>query len=535
MALLRSSLIVGSNTLLSRVLGYVRDILIARALGTTGVVEAFVVAFRFPNLFRRLVAEGAFSSAFVPMFAKKLEKDGKAAALAFAGNTMAWLLLILVLFTIAAEIFMEPIVSVFAPGFRDQPALFDAAVLFTRLTLPYLIAMTIVALMSGVLNVNYKFAMAAAAPTLLNAIMIVGLVFAVPWFKSAGHMLAWAVAVAGIAQYLWLGYACWKAGLHLSLPVPHFTASTKRLLKLMVPGIIGGGMTQINLLVGTIIASFIAGAVSILYFADRIYQFPLGMIGIAIGTALLPELSRKIHSEPEAANAVQNRAVELAMLLTLPAAAALVAVAESISIVMFQYGKFTVQDAHDTAVALAAFSCGLPAYVLIRVFAPGFYAREDTRSPVIYAVVSMTTNIVLSVAFVWPPFGWPSMGFLGIAVATAVAAWINAVLLGIMLVRRRHWRLDARFKSRLPRIVIAALVMAGALVPLAIWLAPRIRGQVAERILSLGVLVAAGMLVYGALCLALKVADVGELRRMLKRRRGGKKPEKGEPAPPSFD
>jgi putative peptidoglycan lipid II flippase len=393
--------------------------------------------------------------------------------------------------------------------------------------------MTIVALMSGVLNAHYKFAMAAAAPTLLNVIMIVGLVFAVPWFKSAGHMLSWAVALAGIAQYLWLGYACWKAGLRLSLPLPHFTAATRRLLKLMVPGIVGGGMTQINLLVGTIIASFISGAVTVLYFADRIYQFPLGMIGIAIGTALLPELSRKIHSEPQAAMAVQNRAVELAMLLTLPAAAALIAVAEPIAVVMFQYGKFTPQDAHDTAVALAAFSAGLPAYVLIRVFAPGFYAREDTRSPVIYAVVSMTTNIVLSVAFVWPPFGWPSLGFLGIAVATAVAAWINAGLLGIMLVRRKHWRLDARIASRLPRIALAAALMAGALIPPALWLAPWLRGPVAERVAALGTLVAAGMLVYGALCIVLRVADTAELRSMLKRRRGAKTQEKG--APPSFE
>lgn len=537
MALLRSSLIVGGNTLLSRALGFVRDILIARALGTTGIVEAFVVAFRFPNLFRRLVAEGAFSAAFVPMFAKKLEKEGKPAALAFAGNTLSWLLLILIVFTVVVEIFMEAAVSVMAPGFRDNPALFDAAVLFTRLTLPYLVAMTIVALMSGVLNVNYKFAMAAAAPTLLNAIMILGLVFAVPWFKTAGHMLAWAVAIAGIAQYLWLGYACWKAGLRISLPVPHFTAATRRLLKLMVPGIVGGGMTQINLLVGTIIASFITGAVSILYFADRVYQFPLGMIGIAIGTALLPELSRKIHSEPVAAMAVQNRAIELSMLLTLPAATALVAVAESICLVMFQYGRFTPADAHNTAVALAAFSVGLPAYVLIRVFAPGFYAREDTRSPVIYSIASMATNIVLSVILVWPPFGlWPGLGFLGIAVATAVAAWVNAGLLGIMLARRGHWKLDARIKARMPRIMLAALLMAVALVPLAMALAPWIRGAVWERVLGMGLLVAAGMFVYGALCLLFKAADLGELRRLLQRRRGGKKGEdKAAPPPPSFD
>ncbi|MCW5770454.1 MAG: murein biosynthesis integral membrane protein MurJ [Rhodospirillaceae bacterium] len=534
MALLRSSLIVGSNTLLSRIFGYVRDILIARALGTTGVVEAFVVAFRFPNLFRRLVAEGAFTSAFVPIFAKKLAKEGKGPALRFAENTLAWLLLILALFTVAAEIFMPAIIGVVAPGFRDQPALFDAAVLLTRLTLPYLIAMTIVALMSGVLNTFDKFAMAAAAPTLLNVIMILGLVFATPWFKSAGHMLAWAVAIAGIAQYLWLGYACWKAGLQLRLPIPHYTAATRRLLKLMVPGIVGGGMTQINLLVGTIIASFIAGAVSILYFADRVYQFPLGMIGIAIGTALLPELSRKIHNDPAAANALQNRAVELSMLLTLPAATALVAVAEPVVLVMFQYGRFTAADAHATALALMAFSVGLPAYVLIRVFAPGFYAREDTRSPVIYAVISMATNIVLSVALVWPPFGLPSLGALGIAVATAIAAWINAGLLAVMLARRGHWRIDAKLKSRLPRLLLAALLMAAALVPLALALDPWLHGAVYARVAAMIALVAAGMAVYGALCLGLKAADLGELKQMLRRRRG-RKAGNASPPPPSVE
>ncbi len=535
MTLLRSSLIVGSNTLLSRVLGYVRDILIARALGTTGVVEAFVVAFRFPNLFRRLVAEGAFSAAFVPVYAKKLEKDGKVPALRFAENIMAWLILILAVFTALAEIFMEAIITVIAPGFREQAALFDATVLFTRLTMPYLLAITVVALMSGVLNANYKFAMAAAAPALLNGIMILALVFAVSWFKDAGHALAWSVAVAGIAQYLWLGYACWKAGLRLALPAPHFTTAAKRLLKLMGPGIIGGGMTQINILVGTIIASFIAGAVSILYFADRLYQFPLSMIGVAIGTALLPELSRKVHSEPAAAMAVQNRAVELSMLLTLPAAAALVVVAEPICIVMFQYGKFTLEDARDTALALAVFSGGLPAYVLIRVFSPGFYAREDTRSPVIYAVISMVTNIVLSVALVWPPFGLAGLGFLGIAIATVVAAWINAALLGAVLVRRGHWRLDQRLKSRLPRLLLAALLMGAALIPLALWLAPWFDGSTFKRVLALGILVAAGMLLYAALCLAMKAGSVAELRELLRRRRGSKEDDKGPPPPPSFD
>ncbi len=533
MALLRSSLIVGGNTLLSRILGYARDILIARALGTTGVIEAFVVAFRFPNLFRRMVAEGAFSAAFVPIYAKKLEHDGAEPARRFAENTLAWLIAVLAIFTIITEIFMPAVVAVIAPGFLDQPELFDAAVLFTRLMMPYLLAMAIVALMSGVLNAGYKFAMAAAAPALLNVTLIVGLVFATPWFKSPGHMLSWAVALAGIAQYLWLGYACRKGGWRLRLPWPKPTPSFKRLLRLMVPGLIAGGMTQINLLVGTIIASFIVGAVSILYFADRIYQFPLSMIGVAIGTALLPELSRKLHSDPGAAMAVQNRAVELAMLLTLPSTTALIAIAEPLAIVMFQYGRFTAADAEKTGLALAAFAVGLPAYVLIRVLSPGFYARADTRSPVAYAVVSMLTNIVISLVLVWPPFGIASLGYLGPAIATSIAAWVNAVLLAVVLIRREHWVVDARLRARLPRLLLASIVMAAALVPLTLWLAPLVRGSIGERIAAIAILVPAGMVLYAVLCLVLRAAGLDEVKALLQRRRG--RPSKNNLPPTGRD
>lgn len=532
MALLRSTAIVGINTLLSRVLGFVRDVLMARALGTVGVAEAFVVALRFPNLFRRLVAEGAFAAAFVPIYAKKLERDGKPAALAFAGNTLSWLILILVVLTILAEIFMPAIVSVIAPGFRDQPELFDATVLFTRLTMPYLVCMTIVATLSGVLNSSYKFAMAAATPALLNVVMILGLVFATPWFKTPGHMLSWAVAIAGIVQYLWLGYACWKAGLRIALPRPHFTTATRRLLRLMGPGLIGGGMTQINLVVGTIIASFVPGAVTILYYADRVYEFPLSMIGIAIGTALLPALSRQLQSDPVGAVATQNRAVELSLFLALPATAALIAIAEPICVVMFQYGRFTPADAANTGLALAVFAAGLPAYVLIKVLAPGYYAREDTKTPVKFAVASMIANTALSIALVWPPFGLKSMGFVGIAVATSVAAWLNAILLGVGLRRRGHWHTDKRLLARTPRVVLASALMGGALIPMAMWLDAALRGPVAGRIGAMALLVVTGMALYAALALLFRAESVGDLKQLLRRRRKGKE-EKPAPVPPT--
>jgi len=526
MALLRSTAVIGINTLLSRVLGYLRDILTAREFGTTGIMEAFVVAWRFPNLFRRLVAEGAFAAAFVPMYAKKFERDGKEQALAFAGNMLAWLILFLLAFTVAAEIFMAEVMAVVAPGFRADLALFELCVLYARLTLPYLVCMAVVALLSGVLNTSRKFAMAAAAPALLNATIILGILFAIPWFKSGGHMLAWAVAIAGILQYVWLGYACWQAGLRVGLPVPRLTQSARRLLKSMVPGIIGGGASQINIIIGTAIGSFIATAVPVLYYADRIYEFPLSMIGIAIGTALLPELSRRIHGAPATAVPLQNRAVELSLLLALPAAAALVVAAEPICVAMFQYGKFTLADARNTAAVLAAFATGLPAYVLIRVLVPGYYAREDLRTPVRCAVIAVIANTALSILLVWPPFGLPSLSFVGIAVATAIAAWVNALLLGIGLWRRKHFHLDAQLKRRLPRLLLAALGMAAALVPLGQWTAPWLQAGLTRRVHAIALLVFAGMALYALLCLVLRVTTIAELRQSLQRGRAkpGAKP-----------
>jgi putative peptidoglycan lipid II flippase len=364
--------------------------------------------------------------------------------------------------------------------------------------------------------------MAAAAPALLNATIILGLLFAIPWFKTGGHMLGWAVAVAGILQYLWLGYACWKAGLRVALHMPRLTESARRLLKSMVPGIIGGGASQINIIVGTAIGSFIATAVPVLYYADRIYEFPLSMIGIAIGTALLPELSRRIQGAPATAVPLQNRAVELSLLLALPAAAALVAIAEPICIVMFQYGKFTLADARHTGWVLAAFATGLPAYVLIRVLVPGYYAREDMRTPVRYAVISVVINTALSIALVWPPFGLPSLSFVGIAVATAIAAWVNALMLGIGLWRRKHFHLDAQLRRRLPRLLAATLGMAIALIPLGAWVNPWLHAGIPGRVAAIALLVAVGMALYALLGLVLRVTTAAELKQSL--RRGRAKP-----------
>ncbi|MGE0735802.1 MAG: murein biosynthesis integral membrane protein MurJ [Alphaproteobacteria bacterium] len=514
MALLRSSAVVAVYTLLSRVLGYARDILIARYLGTTGVVEAFVVAFRFPNLFRRLVAEGAFTAAFVPMFAQKLEKEGRQAALRLADQVLAVMLVALIALTVLAEIFMPQLIFLIAPGFSANPELFDAAVLFTRITMPYLLCMALVALMSGMLNSAYKFAAASFVPVLLNLIMMAALVLARDRFATPAHALSWAVALGGVAQFVFLAFACRRAGLALRLPRPRLTPEVKRLLRKMVPGAIGAGMAQFNLLVGTIIASFLSGAVTYLYFADRLYQFPLSMIGTAIGTALLPELARKLQSDGKGAMDVQNRAVEFSMLLTLPATAALIAIPGAIITVMFQYGKFTAADASATAAALAAYAAGLPGFVLIKVLSPGFFARQDTRSPVVYAVIGMVVNVALSIASVW------TLGHVGIALATSVASSLNAFLLGYFLIKRGYWTWDAALKHRLPRYIGASAIMGLALWPAANFLQPWIVADDAKlRIAAIVLLVAGGMALYAALCLASGAAKVSDVTRYLRRRK----------------
>ncbi len=516
MKLLRSSAVVAFWTLASRILGFVRDVLLARYLGAVGVVEAFIVAFRLPNMFRRLVAEGAFAAAFVPVFSKQLERDGKERAMLFADQVFSVLVLLLTVFTVFAEIFMPQVMLVVAPGFStERPELFDTAVLLARLTLPYLLCMAIVAMMSGMLNSSYRFAAAAAAPILLNVTLILGLSFAREWFATPAHMLAWGVTISGIGQYLWLAWSCRRAGLDLRLRRPQFTPAIRRLIRLMIPGLISGGMTQMNILVGTVIGTFLTGVVTYIHFADRVYQFPLGMVGIAIGTALLPELSRTLQTDKARANTVLNRAIELAMLLILPATAALMVIALPIITVMFQYGRFTAEAAELTAGALAVFATGLPAFVLIKVLSPAFFARHDTRNPMIYAVVSMVVNIVLSPLLVWPL----GVGYLGIPIATSVAAWINTALLAWFLVRRGHLSLDDRLRRVLPRLALASLVMAGVLWPAAEVLWPWLSGTMWQRILSMLAVIFGGVAVYGASCILLRAASVSDVKGMLGRSR----------------
>src|SRR5215471_8575543 len=513
MALLRSVATVGSYTLLSRLFGFVRDILTAAILGAGPVADAFFVAQRLPNLFRSLFAEGAFSAAFVPLFAGTLAEHGKEAARVFAEDALAVLLAALLGFVLLGEIFMPAMMAVIAPGFGEDPAKFGLAVELARITFPYLLFIALVALQGGLLNSVDRFAAAAATPVLLNLFLIAALLLMERFGWRDGRALAWAVTAAGFAQFLWLLFSCARAGLALRLPLPRLTPSVRRTLGVMAPGTLGAGVTQLNLLISTALASLLpSGSVSYLYYADRLNQLPLGVVGIAVGTAILPPLSRQLRLGQGAdAIATQNRGIELAVLLTLPAAVALALLATPILSVLFQRGAFSVTDTTATAAALAAYAAGLPAFVLVKVLAPAFFARHDTATPVKVAVAAMAVNLSLTLILM------QFLAHVGIAFATTIAGWLNALLLLAVLVQRRHFRFDRRTRRNLPRVCAAALGMGVVLAALRIALAPMLSGHTMLQVGALAVLVCAGLTAFVMLALILGIADWRDLMRRRRR------------------
>ena len=394
MSLLKSAATVGGLTLISRLLGFLRDQLIAFTLGTGPVAEAFFVAQRFPNLFRALFAEGAFNSAFVPQFARRIEGEGQSAAHKFATEIFSALLAWLLVFTALSMIAMPWLIYLIAPGFSQDVQKLQLTIDLTQICFPYLLFMSLTALQSGVLNSLNRFTAAAAAPILLNIVMILSnvLAWALGTGNSAatGYIFAWGVSLAGVAQFLLLAIACRRAGMPLFPTWPTFSPDVKKVLVLSVPGIISGGIMQINLLIATIIATSLDRAVAYLYYADRLYQLPLGVIGVAIGVVLLPDLSRKLRAgDNQAALNSQNRALELSLFLTVPAAIALMAIPVPILHTVFEHGEFTAADTLAVAPTVLAFAAGLPAFAMTKVFQPGFYAREDTKTPMRFAIISV--------------------------------------------------------------------------------------------------------------------------------------------------
>ncbi|GAA0607703.1 murein biosynthesis integral membrane protein MurJ [Thalassospira tepidiphila] len=512
MSLVRSIATVSGFTLLSRLLGFCRDILIAGMLGAGGMADAFFVAFKFPNLFRRLFGEGAFSAAFIPLLAGDIEKRGMDAAREFAARAMSMLILITGFLVAVIEILMPWAMYVFAPGFAENPEKFELAVELSRITFPYLAFISAVALMSGVMNTLHRYAAAAAAPIILNICLIAALLGLAPVTETPAHALAWGVAIAGVAQFLMLVIACKRVGFAIKWQMPRVDDRIKLLGKRMIPGMIGAGVYQINLLIDTMLASLVSdGAVSWLYYADRVQQLPLGVIGIAIGTALLPTLSRQLQGDDaKTAMYSQNRGIEIALLLTLPAAIALGVMGLPVINVLFERGAFGAEETLMTGMALTVFAFGLPASVLVKVLAPGFFAREDTKTPIRIGISCMVLNIILIVVLM------PWFGHLGIAAATSVSVWVNATSLGFILHRRGDLTFDARLARRIPRILVASALMGSAL-----WFAIDAFWEndalSITRIITMAVIVTGGMAVYAIAAQLLGATSFSELKATLKR------------------
>jgi putative peptidoglycan lipid II flippase len=518
MAIFRAMATVGGWTAGSRLLGFLRDILIARVLGTGGAADAFFVAFRLPNLFRALLAEGAFNASFVPLFARRLEAAGLAAAVAFAEQAQAVLLVASLGLTLLAIATMPWLMHLLAPGFGDDPAQYALAVELARVTFPYLVFMCLTALFAGMLNSLRRYTAAAAAPTVLNLVMIAGLLVA-PWVGDTPRVLAWSVTLAGLGQFLVLLVAARRAGIRPRLTRPRLTPEVRRLLVLMGPGLIAAGAMQLNLFVGTMVATLQDGAASVLYYADRVYQLPLALFGIALSVVLLPELTRRLQSQGEAAaREGLNRGLEYALLLTLPATVALMTIPLPIARALFERGAFTAADSVATALALFAYAAGLPAFVLTKVLQPAFFAREDTVTPLKAALVGVATNLMLAI-LLFLLLRARGYGFLGLAAATAIAAWVTCGILAWKLRRRGLLRPDRRLAGRLPRQLLAAVAMGLALWGGAQLIAGWLEGPSLGRFLGLALLVLLGGLVYFSGAWALGALRREDLARLRPRRR----------------
>jgi putative peptidoglycan lipid II flippase len=484
------------------------------------VADAFYAAFQFPNTFRRLFAEGAFNAAFVPLFAKEIEQNGLDGARRFSEEVFGVLFTVLLVVTIAMELAMPVLIAtIVAPGFADDPAKFELTKSLAMVMFPYLACMSLAAMMAGMLNSLRRYFAAAVAPVFLNIILIA--VLAAGWRqgwdgRTVGYGLAYGVLVAGIVQLAIVWTAARLAGIKLGFTRPKMTPNVKRLLVLALPAAVTGGITQINTLIGTAIASTQNSAVSSLALADRVYQLPLGVVGIAVAIVLLPELARALKAGDQAeATSLQNRSVEFSLFLTLPAAVGLFVLAEPVVRVLYERGAFAANGSTPlVAAVLAIFALGLPAFVLIKAFTPGYFAREDTRTPMIFATLSVALNIAIALTL------FPRIGAPGIATASAAAGWLNAALLLGVLIKRGHWQSDRGLITRLPRLILAALIMGAALWYAMGWLRDQLSSQASfvTQAGTLALLVGGGAVVYALAAFGLGGADKGVIRRSVKRR-----------------
>ncbi|MEM7617790.1 MAG: murein biosynthesis integral membrane protein MurJ [Pseudomonadota bacterium] len=511
MKLFKAMATVGGFTGLSRILGFLRDILTAAILGAGPIADAFFVALKMPNFFRRVTAEGAFHVAFIPLYSGTLEDEGKEKAEIYASNTFAMMLAILVPFTLLAMIAMPYIIYVIAPGFTDDPLRYDLAVNLSRITFPYLLLISLTALLGGVLNAHNKFAPFAAAPILFNVSLIIALLFFTKFTENAGYAMAYGVVLAGITQLLLLFYFIFRNNIRITFKSPDFTPKIKKTFKLMGPGVIGAGAMHINLFVDLVIASLLAsGSISYLYYADRLNQLPIGMIGVAVSLALLPMLSKAVKAKDTAeANNLFNRSLEFSMLLALPAAVALFTIPETLIGTLFERGKFTPEDTMYASNVLMGYAIGVPSYIAAKTFQSSFWSKQDTMSPVKISVLITVINITLSLILIKP------FGVAGIAVSTGLVGWLQLYLLHRGVKKEGAITFDERFKSTLFKIIFSCLMMAVCLLVFDKYYGVYNLLSDGEKIFRLSILVFIGIGVYSAGILGSGAVNISDIKRML--------------------
>ncbi|MBI1272591.1 MAG: murein biosynthesis integral membrane protein MurJ [Alphaproteobacteria bacterium] len=492
----RALFTVSSLTMGSRVAGFIRDVVTAALLGAGPMADAFFVAQRLPNLFRNLFAEGAFNASFVPLYTSEQQKNGASQAQHFAGEALAMMLLILIPFTAIVIFGMPWIMYGLAPGFADDPEKYHLAVSFSQITFPYLLLISLTALQTGVLNADGKFAPGAAAPILFNIIMVIGLFMAALFGWHPGYTLAISVTIAGAVQCVWLWAFCRRYKTFIPLLWPQLSQRVRLLFKRIGPGALGAGAAQINLLVSTILASLLpSGAVSYLFYADRLNSLPQGVIGVAVATALLPILSRHVEAGNEgAARHYFSRGIEISLAIGLPAAIGLMLAAEPIIRTLFEHGAFSADDTRGTSQALMAYAIGIPAFLLVKVLSASLFARHDTATPVKVAIVAVISNIVLTLLLLEP------LQHVGIALANGIATWINAVLLYYFLHKSGRVLADEQLKKRLPRLVLCSAILAGIVYGLDFLLADYfVADKLMQEVVALTVLLGVSVLAFAAL------------------------------------
>ncbi len=515
MKLLKAMATVGGLTGVSRILGFIRDVMTAAILGAGPVADAFIVALKLPNFFRRITAEGAFSVSFVPMYTKKREQEGDDSADSFASNTFGVMCLILTPFVIAAMMAMPFIIGVLAPGFGEGSARHDLAVEMTRITFPYLLLISLSALLGGVLNAHNRFMPFAATPIVFNLTLIAALLWLEPRMATGGHALSWGLFAAGFLQVIGLMYFIKKCNIKIKFQMPKFDDDTKKLFALMGPGVLGAGIMHVNLFVDVIIASTLAeGSISYLYYADRLNQLPLGMVGIAVGTALLPMLSRAFAGgDVGEAKHLFNRSMEVCLLLALPAGVAMMVVAQPLIKSLFQYGAFDAEDAKTTALVLMGYAVGVAPYVAGKVLSTAYYARQDTKTPVKVAVICALINIGLSLILIKP------FGVAGIAFSTGMVGWIQFVMLFRGLKGEESTAFDTRFLHSFPRIVFSCCVMAVVLFIVAHYSSGYYDASKFEKISALLILVASGLATYSLAILGTGAIKINDIKSLFIRKR----------------